>query len=119
MCSIAETALFELSVESDLSDLVALPPAGAVADPRNYVWWGYLVDLSAATTSSGSYPLYPGAPSGTYSISGGINALAQNPNGQSILGAAPSYVFSFADATQTQTLTNGLSRPRAARSIQR
>ena len=97
VCSIAETGLFELSVESDLSDLVALPPAGAVADPRNnYVWWGYPVDLSAATTSSGSYPFYPGAPAGTYSISGGINALAQNPNGQSILGGAPSYVFSFA-----------------------
>ena len=112
VCSIAQTALFELSVESDLSTLVALPPAGAVSDPRtNYVWWGYPVDLSAATTSSGSYPFYPGAASGTYSISGGINALANNANGQSILAGAPGYVFSFADNTQTQTLTNGLVAP--------
>lgn len=112
VCAVAETSLFEAAVETDVAGSVDVPPAGAVADPRtNYIWWGYPVDLSNATTSSGSYPFYPGAASGTYSISGGLIAVASATTPQSILAADPSYKFLFADSTQAQTIFKNLAAP--------
>jgi len=97
VCNTADTALFESSVQSYMAPYVTVPPAGALVDTHSgYVWWGYPVDVSGATDSSGSYPYYPGAATGTYT-GVGLNAITASP--QAILATAPGYGFSFANTT--------------------
>ena len=69
-CDTLQSALFIASVQNAQAQYIAVPPSGTVADPRtNYVWWGYPLDLSAGTTTSGSYPFVAAAPAGTYNTS--------------------------------------------------
>ena len=122
-CKTLQSGLFAAAVHNQMATKIAVPPKGAVADPRtNYVWWGYAADISASTMGqNSSYPFYPGADAGTYTTATGSPLSLQKftnccqgsgsyvaPTTSPMLPNSPSYTFRQTTPTQAQTLFNNL-----------
>lgn len=107
-CDTLQSALFIASVQNAQAQYIAVPPSGAVADPRtNYVWWGYPLDLSGGTTTSASYPFVASAPAGTYNTNYD-DSFAQTLNGWAEKNNGPGWWLRTGGQVQMGTYTTNV-----------